>query len=88
MSNTNETTATTFTPNTGAVLIEIANQPAGIALPDGGAYRFIAVDPRFRILDGSRFKKPIQAEIAARNLFAALGSGQRNPALTRSVEAA
>jgi len=84
----NDTTNTSFTPNTGAVLIEIADQPAGIALLDGSAYRFIAVDPRFRILDGSRFKKPVQAEVAARNLFAALGSGQRAGAPSRSIEAA
>ena len=70
-------------PDRGAVLIEIANQPAGIALPEGSVYRFIAVDPRFRILDGSRFKKPLQAEIAARNLFAAQGPESQGPGQSR-----
>jgi len=83
MSNT-----TSFTPDTGAVLIEIADQPAGIALPDGSAYRFIAVDPRFRILDGSRFKKPVQAEIAARNLLAAQEPGARGREPSRTYQAA
>jgi hypothetical protein len=56
---------------TRAVVIEIEDVPAGIALPEKSGYRFVAVDPRFRLLDGSRFRRVVQAEIAARNLFAA-----------------
>jgi hypothetical protein len=55
-----------------AVVIEIGDVPAGIALPEKVGYRFVAVDQRFRLLDGSRFRRLSQAELAARNLFAAL----------------
>jgi hypothetical protein len=76
------TNSTPFIPETGAVLIEIAGHPAGIALPESGTYRFIAVDPRFHLLDGSRFRKAVQAEIAARHLFAAQGPGLDLPQRT------
>ena len=60
-----------------AVVVEIDDVPAGIALPEKNGYRFVAVDPRFRLLDGSRFRRVSQAEIAARNLFAAQSQGKR-----------
>ncbi len=54
-----------------AFVIEVEEISAGIVLRERGGFRFIAVDPRFRLLDGSRFRGPSQAENAARTLLKA-----------------
>lgn len=55
-------------PNAKAVLIEVDDVAAGIAIREGCGFRFVAVDPRFSLLDGSRFYRLHQAEQAARKL--------------------
>lgn len=50
-------------------LIEIADIDAGLLVRDGDAYAFVAVSPRFRSLDGTRFASALSAERAAWNLY-------------------
>ena len=59
--------------NIPAFAIEIAGISAGLALRERGGYSFFAADPRFRTLDGSRFRRLAQVEEAARNLARAAG---------------
>lgn len=59
--------------NANAVLIEVVGIDAGIAVRDRRGFHFVAVDPRFRVLDGSHFASIRQAERAARQLAAATG---------------
>lgn len=54
-----------------AVLIEIEDSPAGLAFRERGGFRFIAVDRRFRLLDGSRFRRISQIEVAVRSMLRA-----------------
>lgn len=53
--------------------IEIGDISAGIALRERGGFSFVAADPRFRVLDGSRFRRLAQLEEAARTLARATG---------------
>jgi hypothetical protein len=41
---------------------------AGLALREKTGFRFVAVDPRFDVLDGSRFQRLDEVEAAARRL--------------------
>lgn len=41
---------------------------AGLALREETGFRFVAVDPRFDVLDGSRFRRLDEVEAAARRL--------------------
>lgn len=54
--------------NIPAFAIEIGDVSAGLALRERGGFSFVAADPRFRVLDGSRFRRLAQLEEAARNL--------------------
>lgn len=54
--------------NIPAFAIEIGDVSAGLALRERGGFSFVAADPRFRLLDGSRFRRLAQLEEAARNL--------------------
>ncbi|PWR20562.1 hypothetical protein [Zavarzinia compransoris] len=54
-----------------AITIEVDDITAGIALRERSGYRFVASDPRFRLLDGSQFRRLHQIEAAARNLVKA-----------------
>lgn len=54
-----------------AITIEVEDITAGIALRERSGYRFIASDPRFRLLDGSQFRRLHQIETAARHLVRA-----------------
>ena len=56
-----------------AILIEVGGESVGLALREGETYRFVALEPRFSLLDGSRFRDPRQAESAARSLQHAQG---------------
>lgn len=51
-----------------AFTIEIDDIAAGVALRERSGFRFVAADPRFRLLDGSQFRRLSQVEQAARNL--------------------
>jgi hypothetical protein len=53
---------------TPAFTIEVDDIAAGIALRERTGFRFVAADPRFRLLDGSHFRRLGQIEAAARNL--------------------
>lgn len=59
--------------NIPAFAIEIGDVSAGLALRERGGFSFVAADPRFRLLDGSRFRRLAQLEEAARNLARATG---------------
>lgn len=56
-----------------SVLIRPAHHPIGIAVPAPDGYRFLAVDPAFALLDGSRFRRLEQVEWAAERLAGAIG---------------
>lgn len=51
-----------------AFTIEVDEIAAGVALRERSGFRFVAADPRFRLLDGSQFRRLHQVEQAARNL--------------------
>jgi len=50
---------------TGAFVIEIAGEIAGVALPDGKSYRFAASAPPYGALDGALFGSVGQVQRAA-----------------------
>ena len=56
-----------------AFVIEIGEVAAGLALRERGGFSFVATDRRFNVLDGSKFKRIQQLEIAARNVWRANG---------------
>ena len=58
--------------NYSAYAIEVAGIAAGLALRERGGFSFVAADPRFRLLEGSRFRRVEQVEAAARNLARAV----------------
>ncbi|MCW0182316.1 hypothetical protein [Zavarzinia sp.] len=73
----------TFEPEYGsveAVTIEIDEITAGLALRERTGFRFIASDPRFRLLDGSRFRRLNQIEAAARRMVLAHSAAERRRA--------
>lgn len=59
--------------NTPAFAIEVGGISAGLALRERGGFSFFASDPRFRVLDGSHFRRLAQLEEAARTLARATG---------------
>lgn len=60
--------------NNPAFAIEVAGISAGLALRERGGFSFIAADPRFRIIEGSRFRRLAQLEEAVRTLARAVGA--------------
>ncbi|MDD3446401.1 MAG: hypothetical protein PHS60_13375 [Zavarzinia sp.] len=60
-----------------AITIEIDDITAGIAIRERAGFTFIASDSRFRLLDGSRFRRLQQIEAAARRMIAAHLPGRR-----------
>ena len=56
-----------------AFVIEIGEVAAGLAVRERGGFSFVATDRRFSVLDGSKFKRIQQLEIAARNVWRANG---------------
>jgi hypothetical protein len=59
--------------NIPAFAIEVSGVSAGLALRERGGFSFFAADPRFRVLEGSRFRRLAQLEEAARSLARATG---------------
>lgn len=55
-------------PAAQAYLIEIEDRPAGLAIRQARGFRFVAADPAFDLLDGSRFAGLRQVQEAARRL--------------------
>jgi hypothetical protein len=55
----------------GAFVIEIEDQTAGLVLAEKGGFRFRASDPIFRKLDGRLFSHVRQARAAAAELWRA-----------------
>lgn len=49
-------------------VVEVWGKLAGVVLREGGAFRFHAVAPPFRALDGAEFAKPGLARLAAARL--------------------
>lgn len=49
----------------GAVPVTVANLLTGFVVPEAARFRFVAVDQRFGVLDGSRFTRPDDARRAA-----------------------
>ena len=49
-------------------VIEVADEAAGIVARDRGGFRFHAASHAFRALDGREFRRPRDAERAAREL--------------------
>ena len=54
-----------------AFVIEIGEVAAGLAVRERGGFSFVATDRRFSVLDGSKFKRIQQLEIAANNVWRA-----------------
>ena len=48
--------------------IRLADAQVGFVVPEGRGFRFVAMDRRFALLDGSRFMQVHQAEAAAHRL--------------------
>ncbi|MEK0085647.1 hypothetical protein [Benzoatithermus flavus] len=66
--------------NANAVPVTVADLLAGVLVGEPTDLRFVALDRRFRVLDGSRFRRPDAARRAARRLAAVVlgdGSGER-----------
>ncbi|HWL66817.1 MAG TPA: hypothetical protein VNS22_00360 [Geminicoccus sp.] len=55
----------------------VDNQPIGLLLEAGQGFRFVAADPAFRLLDGSRFFRLEQVQRAAGAMKRALA--ERGP---------
>lgn len=53
-------------------VVEVWGKLAGVVLKEGDAFRFHAVGPLFRELDGAAFAKPGLAKLAAARLDARL----------------
>ena len=49
-------------------VIEVAGRQAGLALCEARGFQFLAADPAFRLLDGSRFPSLPTLQEAARRL--------------------
>ncbi len=50
------------------VSITVADRTVGLAVAEARGFRFVAVDPRFGLLDGSRFGRVTDAHRAADRL--------------------
>ena len=57
---------------TQAYLVAVDHRRVGVAVTTGDGYRFIAADPEFRPLDGSRFRHLRQLEQAAEDMARAM----------------
>lgn len=55
-------------PAAQAYLIEVEDRPAGLAVRQARGFKFVAADPAFSLLDGSRFAGLGQVQEAARRL--------------------
>ena len=55
----------------GLRLLQIAGRHVGFGYREGMDYRFVAIDTRFALLEGSRFRRPEQLQEAAEHLAAA-----------------
>jgi hypothetical protein len=53
-------------------LVIVEERHVGLGFRDGTEMGFVATDPRFRLIEGSRFRRIEQLEQAARNLSRAL----------------
>jgi hypothetical protein len=53
---------------TAPLVVNIEGAFAGLAVRDGGRFRFLSAHPGFDLLDGSRFTRPEQIGVAARKL--------------------
>jgi hypothetical protein len=60
--------------NTPAYAIEVAGISAGLALRERGGFCFFAVDPRFQVLEQTKFRRLGQVENAVRLLAKFEGS--------------
>jgi hypothetical protein len=61
--------------NDGIVLIEIAGEDAGLAVPDDVGVRFYSGSARFHALDGRRFARLSELRRAAAELAATVDRG-------------
>lgn len=61
--------------NDGIVLIEIAGEDAGLAVPDDVGVRFYSGSARFHALDGRRFARLSDLRRAAAELSASVDRG-------------
>jgi hypothetical protein len=50
------------------IVVDIEGAFVGLAVRDGGRFRFLSAHPGFDLLDGSRFTRPEQIRVAARKL--------------------
>jgi hypothetical protein len=53
---------------TAPLVVQVEGQFAGLAVKEGGRFRFLSVHPGFDLLDGSLFTRPEEIRIAARKL--------------------
>ena len=66
-----------------AVPIAVGDREIGFAVPaPRGGFRFVAADPEFGVLDGSRFARLDQLERAASTLARVVGGGRDRPPAT------
>lgn len=63
---------------TQAYLIAVDRRRVGVAVTAGEGYRFIAADPDFRPLDGSRFRHLAQLEQAAERMARSISPRRAN----------
>ena len=54
-----------YSPAASAAQVTVDDRLAGLLLEDAGRLRFVAVDRRFAVLDGSRFYRRRDAQLAA-----------------------
>ena len=62
---------------THPVSITVADCTVGIAVAEARGFRFVAVDPRFGLLDGSRFGRVTDVDRAAHRLGQVVLAGPR-----------
>ena len=53
------------TSSTSAAPVTVDSRLAGLLLEEAGRFRFVAVDRRYAVLDGSRFYRRRDAQLAA-----------------------
>ncbi len=66
-----------------ALVITVADRDVGVAIRERGGFQFIAADPSFAVLDGSRFRRIDQLERAASNLARLVAEPVARAPLTR-----
>jgi hypothetical protein len=67
-------------PQVNAFVIAIEGRHVGLAVAGDGGFHFVAADPDYRLLDGSRFRRIEQVEHAARRLTRAVSQAPRRMA--------